>query len=113
MQVYKFCQCKNGTHHIKTTFDEELIFYIDCDKKRVLSSLEHTKMMNEKQSKESNDIYNDNYDIPPEAFENEKRSESGFFLTKIFQFGNSATRFTTDQWFYSHLIGILLFKHFL
>lgn len=41
MQVYKFCQCKNGTHKINTNHDlnDKYSFTVDCNTKTVTSPL--------------------------------------------------------------------------
>lgn len=86
LQVYKFCQCKNGTHHLKATFEEDFFYKVDCNRKQVVL----TSGLMEKERPE--DLVDDIIEFREEEntqFPSSQSKDSGFFL---FSFNNSATR---------------------
>lgn len=85
LQIYKFCQCKNGTHHLKIKFDENFFFAVDCNEKKVFHSSNLPKENEVRASSETS-----GKSIADESSEDYEDTEkpSGFFL---FNFTSSAS----------------------
>lgn len=97
IQVYKFCQCKNGTHHLKTDSDKDFSFIVDCNKKRAshASAISVEDQLKEKYEE-------DNYRLPGKIYKEinndyfttvhkDKPKKSGFFLLSFLNGSNKSS----------------------
>ena len=120
LQVYKFCQCKNGTHQIKTSFQEDAFIFVDCDEMRVFNSL--SMLVQKEVSEEKKTEWDANRDmwITDDIFEIQEehvqpKNQNGFFLNKLFDFSTSAgdRREMCGRWIMSmFLVQMALFRYF-
>jgi len=112
LQVYKFCQCKNGTHQIKTSFDEDAFIFVDCNEMKVFNPLgimgikdvieEEVLMSDTIEMNVDDDIYQEQV---------QTKSQNGFFLKKLFNLSNSAIGISEK--FNKRILGILFGHVFL
>ncbi len=97
IQIYKFCQCRNGTHKIKTklrsNIHEDFFFEIDCNKKIVhstTSSKKHDVRSSLEESFDKNLNKKQLIFTESKILEENNRKKSFYFLDFM---KNDATRF--------------------
>ncbi len=87
LHVYKFCQCKNGTHTLKSTFREDFVLSIDCSFKKVSHSTNGDPKPDEEESDGELIIRFDTNNYQP--INEAKPKNTGFFLTRLFSLSSS------------------------